>query len=225
MFLTRATGMPISETVAADAGYQAELERFVAANVPARGKDGILQSYAAVRRMRYFSGPDRRPITALRSGRGACTAKHIILRDVLRRVGERAEVEIVEGDFAAAIPLHPSQPADLQAMIRHGGVTDFHCRVRLITTAGDLRLDATWPDDLAAYGFAVNLTWTGTGDTIPAIANVTVRSRDEDVLGAKVRLLAGLGDETARRRQDFLRLLSGWLAQIGNVQGKCDGGV
>ena len=217
MFLMRATGMRTSDAVAAEADYQAELDRFIAAHVPARGKEGILRSYAAVRQMVYFSGPDRTPLAALRSGRGACTAKHIILRDVLRRIGQQAEVEIVEGDFAAGIPLHPSQPADLQAMIRQGGVTDFHCRVRLIGAGGDQRLDATWPDALADYGFAVNRTWTGDGDTIQAIPDALLRSRDEDVLGTKARLLAGLGEKTIRRRQEFLRLLSGWLAQIGTI--------
>ena len=206
--------MPISDRMAAEAEYPAELDRFFAENVPARGKAGVLQAYAAVRQLFYFSGPDRTPLAALRSGSGACTAKHIILRDLLRRVGMRADVEIVEGDFAAGIPLHSSQPADLQEMIRQRGVTDFHCRVRLMRPEGDLRLDATWPDELAAYGFAVNRTWTGEGDTLQAIPDVIVRSSDEDVLCAKARLLADLGDATKRKRLEFLRLLSGWIAQI-----------
>ena len=206
--------MPISDRTAAVADYPAELERFFVENVSARGTAGVLEAYTAVRRLAYFSGPDRTPLAALRSGCGACTAKHIILRDLLRRIGMRADVEIVEGDFAAAIPLHASQPADLQDMIRQRGVTDFHCRVRLQRPKGDLRLDATWPDDLAVYGFAVNRTWTGAGDTLQAIQDVVVRSSDEDVLGAKARLLADLGDATKRKRLEFLRLLSGWIAQI-----------
>lgn len=209
--------MPISDAITDDAAYQAMLDHFVAENIPARGQGGILQSYAAVRQMPYFSGPDRTPLAALRSGQGACTAKHIILRDVLRRLGERAEVEIVEGDFSIGIPLHPTQPADLQDMIRQGGVTDFHCRVRLITGAGELRLDATWPDEMANYGFASNRAWTGKGDTVQAIPKVVLRSRDEDVLGTKARLVASLGDATLQRRQIFLRLLSGWLADIGKT--------
>ena len=209
--------MLISDAITDDTEYQAMLDHFVAENIPARGKGGILQSYAAVRQMPYISGPDRTPLAALRSGQGACTAKHIILRDVLRSLGERAEVEIVEGDFSTGIPLHPTQPADLQEMIRQGGVTNFHCRVRLISGASELRLDATWPDELATFGFATNRTWTGTGDTFQAIPKVVLRSRDEDVLGAKARLVASLGDATLQRRQIFLRLLSGWLADIGKT--------
>ena len=124
--------MPISDGMVADADYHAELDRFLLEHVPARGMAGVLQAYTAVRQLAYFSGPDRTPLAALQAGHGACTAKHIILRDLLRRVGMQAEVEIVEGDFAAAIPLHASQPDDLQGMIRQRGVTDFHCRVRLM---------------------------------------------------------------------------------------------
>lgn len=209
--------MPISENLSLQATYAAALDGFVAAYVPARGMGGLLQSYAAVRQMPYFSGPDRTPLAALRSGRGACTAKHIILRDVLRKIGARAEVEIVEGDFASGIPLHSTQSRELQEMIRQGGVIDFHCRVRLLQGEGNLLLDATWPAELANHGFTVNRQWAGKGDTVQAISMVTVRSREEDVLGTKARLLAGLGAEMTARRQEFLRLLSGWLAELSPV--------
>jgi len=209
--------MPISDNLSLQATYAAALDGFVAAYVPARGMGGLLQSYAAVRQMPYFSGPDRTPLAALRSGRGACTAKHIILRDVLRKIGARAEVEIVEGDFASGIPLHATQSPALQAMIHQGGVTDFHCRVRLLQLEGDVLLDATWPTELADHGFTVNRQWAGKGDTVQAISLVTVRSREEDVLGTKARLLAGLSAEMTARRQEFLRLLSGWLAELSPV--------
>ena len=207
----RVTGMPISDTLP---DYDAALAECLATAVPARGLGGIIQSYAFVRQMRYFSGPDRTPLTALRTGRGACTAKHIILRDLLRRVGARAEVEVVEGDFAAAIPLHASQSPGLQAMIRAGGVTDFHCRVRLIGPDTDRRLDATWPSALAAYGFATGRGWTGTGDTVQAMPDAIVRATPEDVLGTKARYLATLGQAATTRRLEFLRLLSDWMAGL-----------
>ena len=76
------------------------------------------------------------------------------------------------------------------------------------------------PVALGDYGLAVNRGWTGRGDTIPAIPHATLRSRDEDVLGTKARLLAGLEAGAARRRLEFLRLLSGWLAEIDGTQGR-----
>jgi hypothetical protein len=70
---------------------------------------------------------------------------------------------------------------------------------------------------LADHGFTVNRQWAGKGDTVQAISLVTVRSREEDVLGTKARLLAGLSAEMTARRQEFLRLLSGWLAELSPV--------
>ncbi len=100
--------MPTSETSDAGTGagtaYAAALDAFLAAHVSAPEMAGIVQAYRAVQAIPYFSGPDRTPLAALRDGRGACTAKHLVLRDALRRIGVRAEVEIVEGDFASGIP-------------------------------------------------------------------------------------------------------------------------
>ena len=210
MSSTRVTGMPISEVTAAGKGgdpYAEALDAFLAAHV---ASGGVVAAYRAVQAMPYFSGPDRTPLAALRTGRGACTAKHLVLRDALRRMGQAAVVEIVEGDFASGIPLHPSMPAELQEMVRAGGVVDFHCRVRL---EGGPALDATWPLALRRWGFDV-CEWHGAGDSGQAIAQVTVRSTDEDVLGTKARLLAGLSEADSARRLRFLALLSGWLAGL-----------
>lgn len=205
--------MPISDAPS-NTDYSRALAGFIAGQVSARGAGGMLQAYTAVRQMPYFSGADRSPLTALRDGRGACTAKHIILRDVLRAIGQRADVELVRGDFAAAIPSHPSQSPELAAMIGQGGVTDFHCRVVLRGVDCDRRLDATWPDGLAAYGFSVNRSWTGQGDTLQAMPDAVPCGTPEGVLAAKVEMLATLDSATIARRLEFLRLLSGWMAGL-----------
>ncbi len=205
--------MPISDT-AAPSGYTEALATFAAKHIPARGAAGVLQAYAVVQQMPYFSGPDRTPLAALRDGRGACTAKHIILRDLLRAIGQRADVEIVQGDFAAAIPLHPTQEPALAQMIREADVLDFHCRVVLRGVDGDRRLDATWPDALTQYGFSVNGGWTGKGDTIQAMPDAILRATPEDVLSAKADMLSTLGPAMIAKRLEFLRLLSGWMAGL-----------
>lgn len=206
--------MPTSEAIAARVGreapYEEALDAFLAAHVPSRAAAGLVQAYRAVQAMPYFSGPDRTPQAALRDGRGACTAKHLVLRDLLRRLGHPADVEIVEGDFASGVPVHPSMPDALMTMIREEGVTDLHCRVRV----GGQALDATWPLDLLRWGFPADTDWDGQGDTKQAIERVVVRSVEEDVLGAKARLLAGLSEEATRRRAEFLALLSNWLADL-----------
>jgi hypothetical protein len=72
---------------------------------------------------------------------------------------------------------------------------------------------------LRRWGFDVQ-PWDGAGDTTQAIARVSVRSRDEDVLGRKAELLAGLSEEDSARRLRFLALLSGWLAGLPQADGE-----
>lgn len=192
--------------------YSEALDAFLRTRVIERGTAGVVQAYRAVQAMPYRSVADRTPLTALRAGVGACTAKHLILRDLLRRMGEEAVIEIVEGDFASGIPVHDSMSQPLQAALREGGVIDMHCRVRLSGADGTRHLDATWPLEMQRFGFEVDRDWAGQGDTRQAIATVVVRSDDDDVLGTKARLLAGLSEEETRKRLEFLRLLTEWLA-------------
>jgi hypothetical protein len=190
--------------------YAVALARFAAPH-----GDNPVALFHAVRAMPYRSGPDRTPMAALRSGQGACTAKHLVLRDALRLAGHRAEVELVEGDFAGAIPDHPSMPDTLRAEIAQGGVTDYHCRVRLsVPGQPHRRLDATWPDALIPFGFATARGWDGSGDTAQAIARVRVAACVDDVLAGKARLLSALPPAVAARRLRFLALLSDWLAGV-----------
>lgn len=199
--------MPISEAIPA---YDLALDAFIASN-GARDVPGI---YHAVRKLAYFSSGDRSPEAVMRTGRGACTAKHILLRDLLRRHGEVAEAALVEGDFAAGIPQVAYMPAPLRDMIRDSGVADFHCYVVWQNAGHEVRLDATWPDALADHGFPVNAGWTGSGDTILAITPDGITRRVEDVITAKAQLLSGLSVGQADKRRRFLTLLSDWIATL-----------
>lgn len=196
--------------------YRDALAAFHARHVTAKGREGAVQAFHSVRNLPYFSGPDRTPLAALQSGRGACTAKHIVLRDLLRGLGYAAEVELVACDFAAAVPCVPSMPAALRAFVQAGGaqaggVQDIHCWVRVVMDGDSLLLDATWPDSLAPYGFAVNTAWNGVGETRPVAAGGIVRATVEDVLASKAALLAQLPQHEADRRKQFLAALSEWL--------------
>lgn len=199
---------------AAGEHYSGMLEAFMRRHDLHRPETSVADVYHAVRNMPYFSGPDRTPREALRSGRGACTAKHIVLRDLLRALGHVADVEIVDGDFAAGIPQAAAMTEPLRAALRQAGVRDFHCYVVLQGPHGEQKLDATWPDSVGRFGFPVNSGWRGSGDTRLAIDVVAVCGRDEDVIGSKERLLSGLSVEAAEKRRAFLRLLSSWLAEV-----------
>lgn len=206
--------MPASEPGApAASDWDAALDGVLASIGARPGREGVARAFHAVRALAYRSGPDRTPQAALRTGRGACTAKHLLLRDLLRRLGETAEVEIVEGDFADGMPLLPSMPEELRRRIQAGGVTDFHCRVVWRAPEGPLRLDATWPDAQAAQGFPASIGWEGFGDTRPAIADAVVRANVEDVITQKEVLLSQLPEALRVSRKRFLLLLSEWLEE------------
>lgn len=205
--------MPISEKPAAGT-YEEGLDAFLRSHGSAGGAADVAALFHAVRNLAYFSGPDRTPQAALASGRGACTAKHMLLRDLLRRCGEKADVEIVEGDFAAGIPEVASMSEALRRDVREAGVTDFHCYVVWYGPDGEHLLDATWPDSVAAMGFPVNAGWRGKGDTRPALDPVAVKGREEDVIARKEALLATLPEAEAQKRRAFLSRLSAWLADV-----------
>lgn len=214
-------GMPTSEPVRdmRRATYSEALSAFAAQHAVSPGPFAAVRAYHAVRNIPYGSGPDRTPRTALEVGRGACTAKHLILRDLLRQLGLTADVELVDCDFAAGVPPVPSMPEPLRQTAQDGGIRDVHCWVRLRGTDDALRLDATWPDTLSAYGFPVNSGWDGTGDTQPAAPDGVVLATADDVLAAKERLLSNLTDEEATARKEFLRQLTAWLMDLPKEHG------
>ncbi|MDQ7251087.1 hypothetical protein [Dongia sedimenti] len=168
--------------------------------------------FDAVRNLAYASNGQRRPEIVIETRSGSCTGKHILLRDLLRHLGETAEVELVEGDFAAGMPAVESMPIALQEQIRSAGVTDIHCYVVWRSRERELKLDATWPDSLRDMGFPVNDRWDGTGDTEIALTPVAIKGRPDDVIGKKESLLASLSEEQQARRRAFLALLTQWLA-------------
>ena len=190
--------------------YGLALDAFMASH----GAHDVPGTYHAVRKLAYFSSGERSPEAVIRTGRGACTAKHILLRDLLRRQGEVAEVELVEGDFAAGMPQAASMSAPLRDMIRDAGVADYHCYVLWQNAGQAVRLDATWPNAMAVHGFPVNVGWAGTGDTMLAITPNGTTRRAEDVITAKAELLSGLSADQADKRRRFLTLLSDWIATV-----------
>ena len=194
--------MPFSDT------YPARMAAFLARH----GTTDVPGIFHAVRNLPYHSSGERSPDAVMATGRGACTAKHILLRDLLRHIGEVAAVEIVGGDFAAGIPPHPSMPAPLLQMLAEGGIHDFHCYTVWRGPERELALDATWPDAVEPYGYPVNSNWAGEGDTKLAIRPTNVKAREEDVPAAKQRLLGALTADEVADRAAFLKHLSDWMA-------------
>lgn len=193
--------------------YSQELDVFLARQAGGAAPPSLPAIYHAVRNLVYASDGNRDPRIVMKTRRGACTGKHILLRDLLRRSGERADVEFAAGDFAAGMPVVSSMPDALSAWIRSGGIRDFHCYVVWHDGEREVTLDATWPDALAPLGFPVNAGWTGHGDTRIALTPDGLKARAEDVIAHKARLVATLSEEQRNDRRNFLELLTKWMPE------------
>lgn len=195
------------------ASYPGDLDAFLARHAGGAAPPSVPAIYHAVRNLSYASDGNRDPAIVLKTGRGACTGKHILLRDLLRRVGCGAEVEFAAGDFAAGMPVVASMPPALADWVRSGGIRDFHCYVVWDDGGREVTLDATWPDSLAPLGFPVNAGWDGAGDTRIALTPDGHKSRAEDVIEHKARLVATLSEQQRKDRRSFLELLTKWMPE------------
>jgi len=167
-----------------------------------------------VRNFRYVSNGQRDPSWVLENQAGSCSGKHILLRDLLRAAGFKADVQTVEGDFAAGVPAAPTFSPELKTMLEEAGIHDYHHVVSLELDGETILLDATWPDSLKPYGFPVNDAWRGVGQTALALKPDRFLGAVEDIVPFKVDLIEKLPDDERQRRQDFLSLLNVGLASL-----------
>ncbi|MEQ9491392.1 MAG: transglutaminase domain-containing protein [Alphaproteobacteria bacterium] len=174
----------------------------------------IVTAFHTVRRYVYLSDGVRDPDVIEARRAGSCTGKHLVLRNRLRDMGFDAKVETVQGDFSAGIPPHSSMSPELREMIRGEPVMDFHNFVRVEFGGRSIVLDATWHDEVAAYGFSVNADWNGDGDTRIALVPERSLGFSEDVISLKESSLESLDDAMKSRRLKFLKMLSEWIAKV-----------
>jgi hypothetical protein len=98
--------------------YDRELGAFLNRMGEGGRSPGAVRIYHTVRNIPYASRGSRQPAEVLQANEGSCSGKHLLLRDLLRRAGEVAEIETVEGDFAAGMPEVDGMPPRLRAWLR-----------------------------------------------------------------------------------------------------------
>lgn len=170
--------------------------------------------FHAVRKVPYGSRGARSPEEVLQHNKGSCSGKHILLRDLLRHLKHCADIETVQGDFAAAMRAHTTMSVELQQYCNVGGVVDFHHYVVWDSADGAKKLDATWPDNVIAMGTPGNADWFGEGDTRLALSPEKSHGFTEDIPKLKEQLLDGLSNDDREYRAKFLTLLTDWVAAI-----------
>jgi hypothetical protein len=189
-----------------------EYRRFVE-SLAEGGTPSLAAVYHGVRNIPYGAAGQRDPVQVLRDRVGSCSGKHILLRDLLRGLGWRADALTIYTHFNKAVPDHEALPAELRRMIREEEVPDFHHYVSV--QEGDaLALDATWHDRLIPFGFPVNRDWVGTGDTHLASAPIRTYPPAEDLAAFKEGLLGELTPEQRELRRRFFGLLTDWIREL-----------
>lgn len=178
-----------------------------------------VELFHLVRNFSYVSNGMRDPLWVLENRAGSCSGKHILLRDLLRAAGFKADVETVEGDFAAGIPSVAAFSPELREALERAGIHDFHQIVSVDLGDETVLLDATWPDSLKVHGFPINDDWQGRGQTTLALKPERFLGPTEDVVPFKVALIEKLPEEKQRRRLEFLSLLNVGLASLEQATG------
>jgi Transglutaminase-like superfamily len=174
----------------------------------------VVDIYHAVRKIPYGSTGERDPVKVIANNLGSCSGKHILLRDLLREVGWKAEIITMFTHFNRGVPSHPAMPADLRAMIDGEDVCDFHHYVRIRIHEGWHKLDGTWHDALIPYGFPVNRDWEGHSDTVLAATPIREYPAVEDLVAWKEQLLTQLTPEQREFRAKFFTRLTEWMTTL-----------
>lgn len=178
------------------------------------GQVRLAQLYHAVRNIPYGSAGMRDPAKVIENNVGSCSGKHILLRDLLRAEDCEAEIITIFTHFNKGVPLHESYPQELAWMIRDEVVCDFHHYIRVPLDGRWVRLDATWHDALAPYGFPVNTGWDASGDTVLAAEPIRSFPDVTDVAALKEDLIASLSPEERKKRARFFALLTEWIGSL-----------
>ncbi len=192
-----------------DDPYREFLER-----IAPSGRPDLVAVYHAVRNIPYGSIGQRDPKRVLELNAGSCSAKHLLLDALLRRLGYKTQLITIFTHFDEGVPDHESYPKELRDLLRRGRVPDFHHFLRVKGDDRWLDLDATWHDQLAAYGFPVNTDWRGEGDTRLAAKPLREYPPTDELVSLKERFLANLTHEQRALRTRFFDLLSGWIESL-----------
>ena len=174
----------------------------------------LVSIYQWVRNIPYGSKGIREPRDVVAHNVGSCSGKHLLLRELLRAAGMRAEIVTMFTYFNEGMPVHDSFPDELRRLCRETRVPDFHHYVRVADGERRLRLDATWHDALIPYGFPVNRDWRGEGDTVLAATPVREYPAIEHLIPYKMLLIDSLAADERELRARFFALVTDWIASL-----------
>lgn len=184
------------------------------AQIPRNGQSATTTLvFHAVRQLPYLSTGDRSIEGILARRAGSCSSKHILLVALLNKMGIKAVVELVLGDFATPLREAHNLPAAFM-LAAHEGIRDIHTIARAQIDADSIVMDATWHDPVKPFGFRVNDTWAGTGDTRIAVDVERMLGPSDDPAADKAKIIASWPAEEQARRRRFLEMINDWVAGL-----------
>ena len=191
----------------------ADLSAYLVSIIGSDQTPNVIEVFHAVRRLPYLSSGDRSLETILKTGKGSCSSKHILLATLLNKLGIKAEVELVLGDFGSPLKAARDIP-DTVLKFSQQGIRDVHNVVRAWIEGQPVILDATWHDAVAPYGFRVNHHWEGAGDTLIAVDVEKFLGPALDAAKAKEKIISSWPAEERIRRRHFLDMINAWVAGL-----------
>ena len=176
-------------------------------------KADAVSVFHGVRQLPYRSTGDRSIEGILACRAGSCSSKHILLVALLDKIGVKADVELVLGDFATPLREAHNVPEPFMIVAKEG-IRDIHNIVRANINGHSVVMDATWHDHVKPFGFRVNDTWSGTGDTRIAVDVENMLGPSDDPAAEKAKIIASWPREEQMRRRRFLEMINKWVAGL-----------
>lgn len=173
----------------------------------------VVSVFHGVRQLPYRSTGDRSIGGILACRAGSCSSKHILLVALLRKIGIKAEVELVLGDFATPLREAHNVPEPFMIVAKEG-IRDIHNIVRANLDGQSVVMDATWHDQVKPFGFRVNDRWSGTGDTRIAVDVENMLGPSDDPAAEKAKIIASWPAKEQTRRRRFLEMINDWVAGL-----------
>jgi hypothetical protein len=127
------------------------------------GQRGLLNSgaeisparvFALVRDMPYHRATSRRPEVIIDEWRGTCSGKHYLLHELFGELGLASRLCLATHVFDENATRR--FPKVLRTEALAAPVPDVHTFLRVLSSAGWMDVDATWPRSVGRLGFSVN---------------------------------------------------------------------
>lgn len=205
--------LPLWRNRQLDQGNTNALSDFFAQIARSGRKADAASVFHAVRQLPYLSLGDRSIEGILACRAGSCSSKHILLVALLDKIGVKADVELVLGDFATPLREAHNVPEPFMIVAKEG-IRDIHNIVRANINGHSVVMDATWHDHVKPFGFRVNDTWSGTGDTRIAVDVENMLGPSDDPAAEKAKIIASWPVAEQVRRRRFLEMINDWVAEL-----------